>query len=295
MKTTFAFASGTVQGRDHRLQGRNNQDAFFLLEREDVTVAIVCDGCSSGAHSEIGARLGAEYAARLIANVAVGDYQLSEADPDAGFPMRKSITPKPPYFKPWYVSNELATEINRPIPYSSMPRDIDPAFRSFVMEHLLFTIVGVAITSEMATFFALGDGVIVVNGEVTTLGPFKDNAPPYLGYRLLSPHSRKHPDIQVVREIPMAELNSFVIGTDGVTHLIDAAEKTVPGKTELIGPLSRLWTEDRFFKNRDMVRRYLTLANQDATTIDWESRTVTKDPGRLSDDTTLIVGRRKEI
>ena len=34
---------------------------------------------------------------------------------------------------------------------------------------------------------------------------------------------------------------------DGVTDLEAAAEETLPGRDERVGPLCRLWREDRFF------------------------------------------------
>ena len=34
----------------------------------------------------------------------------------------------------------------------------------------------------------LGDGVFAVDGVVQVIGPFPENAPPYLGYRLVAPH-----------------------------------------------------------------------------------------------------------
>jgi hypothetical protein len=91
-----------------------------------------------------------------------------------------------------------------------------------------------------------------------------------------------------------SELNSFLIGTDGVDDLIGSESLTVPGKTETVGNIRRWWEEDRFFRNPDQVRRTLTLANQETLSFDWLERTHQKRSGLLKDDTTLIAGRRTE-
>src|SRR5262249_16876735 len=72
------IAGGTVTGRIHALSGKPNQDAHAWVADDEIVVAAVCDGCGSGAHSEVGARLGARLVtARLAARLAGG------ATPDA--------------------------------------------------------------------------------------------------------------------------------------------------------------------------------------------------------------------
>jgi hypothetical protein len=62
-RVSFALASGTTIGYDHSRTGRNNQDAYKIIQTPEVTVAVVCDGCSSGvngvSHNELGAWIGA--------------------------------------------------------------------------------------------------------------------------------------------------------------------------------------------------------------------------------------------
>ena len=63
MNGEFEIAAGTVSGRDHRQAGKNNHDAYVFSSDASGTVAVVCDGCGSGRHSEVGAKIGA----RLVA------------------------------------------------------------------------------------------------------------------------------------------------------------------------------------------------------------------------------------
>src|SRR5512133_1395744 len=55
----FEIAGGSVPGRSHLLAGKCNQDAFHWAVEARSLVAVVCDGCGSGAESEVGAALGA--------------------------------------------------------------------------------------------------------------------------------------------------------------------------------------------------------------------------------------------
>src|SRR4051794_26892607 len=85
MKGLFEVAAGSVPGRDHLgrgnlLAGRNNQDAYAWSCSEAGLVAVVCDGCGGGRHSEVGAQLGARLLVTALAPVAPGD----RAEPGAG-------------------------------------------------------------------------------------------------------------------------------------------------------------------------------------------------------------------
>jgi hypothetical protein len=154
-----------------------------------------------------------------------------------------------------------------------------------VLDMFLFTAVAAVITKEKAVFAALGDGVVIVNGERQTLGPFPNNMPPYLAYRLVP--SQMPSDLlqfKVLKEISTKELDNFLIGSDGVDDLIAAEEKHLPGITMgVVGDLDTLWSDDRYFKNSDALRRRLTLVNGGIDR---------KHQGYLKDDTTIVVGRR---
>ena len=58
IETPFQFAAASVQGRDHVVLGKNNQDAHLLHTDPEGTLLLVSDGCGSGAYSEAGAQLG---------------------------------------------------------------------------------------------------------------------------------------------------------------------------------------------------------------------------------------------
>ncbi|HKD75720.1 MAG TPA: protein phosphatase 2C domain-containing protein, partial [Ktedonobacterales bacterium] len=60
MAIPLLIAGGSVPGRAHLMTGRPNQDALSWVRSERALIGAVCDGCGSGAHSEVGAQLGAQ-------------------------------------------------------------------------------------------------------------------------------------------------------------------------------------------------------------------------------------------
>lgn len=254
---TFQFAAASVMGKDHRIPGRNNQDAFFSLQTDEGSVALVTDGCSDGPHNEFGANFMARVGAPLIlAGRLLG--------------------------KDWEeIRQELLRQLQVIVDMAGGRKSL------FVREYLLFTMVGVIILPDLTEFFSIGDGVIYVNGERIRIGPFPKNEPPYLAYGLV--HSSLDPALlrfQIHRTLPTSELNNFLVGTDGVEDLEHAASKTLPGNSSgtLVGDVSAFWSEDRFFRSPDLVRRHLFLANGGIHH---------PQLGLLGDDTTLVVGRQK--
>ncbi|MEM9539522.1 MAG: protein phosphatase 2C domain-containing protein, partial [Cyanobacteria bacterium P01_E01_bin.42] len=73
MKNQYELAMGSVIGRRHIRLGVNNQDALSVLSRDRFTVAVVCDGCGSGRHSEVGAKIGAKLVVETISKALESD------------------------------------------------------------------------------------------------------------------------------------------------------------------------------------------------------------------------------
>lgn len=267
----FEIAGGSVPGHAHAAAGRNNQDAFCWASNADGLVAVVCDGCGSGARSEVGAQLGS----RLLVRAATRLLGSSLAVADLLEQVRQDVLAH---------LRLLAREMSVESSVTAGPGSA-PGFSRTVADHFLFTIVGVLITARGSTTFSLGDGLVVINGERTQLGPFPNNEPPYLGYALLSGAPERGAgwgrSFTVHRSMPAREVQSLVLGTDGALELEAVAERLIQGRDEPVGPLSQFWSDDRVFKNADMVRRRLAVLNRGTPV------------GLLSDDTTLVVVRRK--
>ncbi len=277
----FEVASGSVPGRDHveregLLIGRNNQDGCALRAAEDGSwfVGVICDGCGSKTGSDLGARLGALFIAAAVA-------QRVEQASDAKL--------NTPFFED--VREDVLAELRA----LALRLRANERFSEFVADNFLFTVIGVLLVRERGFIFSVGDGVFALNGEVNELGPFPGNQPPYLTYSLLRSKFSENPELLAftVREFQIAKLQSLLLGSDGVMHLLAAASRNVPGKDTAVGPLSQFWTEDRFFQNQDALRRRLALINSTVTKLSPERDRIVTEAGLLPDDTTVIVVRRK--
>lgn len=263
----YQLAAASIIGRDHRNINvhKNNQDGLSVIRSSSCTVAVIADGCGSSAHSEVGAKIGARVAAESISRLMA-----EHGSVDWRQVLRETLS----------CISQLSIQMGG-------------SFRQIVQDYFLFTMVGVLLEPKTATFFALGDGVVVVNGEVTVLGPFPNNQPPYAGYKLLdqplvpgSSETGNDQGIQLIGSYEIEQLEHFLIGSDGVNDLINVQSQDLPGMNELVGPLDQFWQEKYFDPTKpDLLARRLRLIGRD-----WPK----KDPeaGLLPDDTTMIVGRR---
>ena len=182
----FRVASASTIGAHHARLGRNGQDAAAAWTDCGAAVVVVCDGCSAGASSELGARLGAGLVvhalARRLANGAAVD------DPALWAAMRADVVQA--------ISELVARQ----------PGDRTAA----IAEHWLFTIVAAAASGDRGVLWILGDGAYAIDGAPVTVGPFADNQPPYLGYDLIG---EPRPAQLVVAP---AGWTSLAVATDGV-------------------------------------------------------------------------------
>ena len=237
----MSVRDASVTGSRHRVNGAPNQDAAYFAGREGRFVAVVCDGCGSAPASGVGAYLGA----RLVAECALA----AEGDPlEAGF---------------WTALTEAASAR-----LMAIAEQTTRAPAALLEEAALFTIVGVLFSGAHAIFFALGDGVIGCNDCAFVIGPFADNAPPYLAYRLLDGRDLTIAPV-LVRDA--AAVERFFVATDGAAELL--AEGASPAWPAVLAA-----DEARFFDHPDALRRKLAQ--------------LTRPPSVLADDTTIILGKR---
>jgi len=275
MKNQFELAGGSVIGQNHLRVGKNNQDAYFWSVTDTSIVAVVCDGCGSGMHSEVGAKLGTRMLVDTIQNCLNEDclnenWHLDDADL-------------------WQtIQNQLLNQLQQ------VAEQLGGDRIQTVQDYLLFTILGVVITSTTTAIFTLGDGVIAINDQRIGLGPFANNAPPYLAYGLLKQMTSDSFQLKALQVLPTECLQSVLIGTDGVSDLMQVAEQSLPGRSEIVGDIAQFWQDDRYFSNPYQIRRRLSLINRDVKTLDHHSQQYLRHSGLLPDDTTLIVIRKKE-
>ncbi|TSC82144.1 MAG: hypothetical protein G01um101420_674 [Parcubacteria group bacterium Gr01-1014_20] len=273
-------SGGSVIGKDHRRDGRNNQDAYFFKQGSGYAVALVADGCGSSRYSEVGSHIAVELVGSLLLEQALRFFCGRKEEEVATMPRPLPIWER--------VRLDAVSNIR------VLSNQMGPSLSKSVNDYFLFTLVGALITPIESYFFSIGDGVIFVNGEMIQIGPFENNAPPYLGYEIVGSDAHSGADafhFKVHRSLPTENLDSFLVGTDGVMSLVAAEAEFIPGKEEFVGPISQFWNEARFFTNPQTLQRALNLINREAVLIDWERQKVDKEKGHLPDDTTLVVGR----
>ena len=266
----IALAAGSVIGRDHRIVPKNCQDGFHVKNRGPITVGIVTDGCGSGAHTEVGAQIGA----RLVCEAVLAERERVGFISDIRWDR---------------VLADVVSTLH------VLARQMGDSLSAVVNEFLLFTVVGVVMDDSEAGFFNFGDGVVIINQQLIELGPFPGNQPPYLGYCLVG---SSLPSIepaaltfQVVDTTPLADLDYFLIGTDGVMDLIQAEGRYKPGSEELITPIQE-FVDDKCFSNEVLLSRRLLLVARDWHHRDPATNQQVVDVGLLPDDTTILVGKK---
>lgn len=262
------IAGGSVRGKDHIIAGKNNQDAFVIRKTPSLTAAIVCDGCGSGAHSEVGAKIAAEALTNLLTAELFNDVSFD------GFDELLEST-----------RNDLEDYLK-----DVFFREYDERAFEIVNSYGLFTMLGFFQNKNLSAFFGLGDGYFIINDMMIKVGPFPNNAPPYLGYNLLN---RKE-NFNIVEKLYNNELNSFLIATDGLEELVEAEEIPHPTiKDRNVGNISQFWKEDKYFTNPFTLGRQLNLLAGGVPRIidvNGEKFFATRN-GIFRDDTTMVVGR----
>jgi len=204
--------TATAPGSAHVNPGQpgkiNNQDVAAIRQSQKNRVVVLCDGCGSQPYSGTGADIGANLIAGIIFQ------ELEEGTPLAKLNWNRLTAG---------VISALRQEVRLFASGSSVQ-----AFEQAVMERFLFTAMVLAIQDDLAVVASFGDGVVIIDDEVIVLEPPLLNAPPYLGYRLISNTAygtaefKTHLAFSIVKKVKLPDLRkSLIIGTDGLRDLLE--------------------------------------------------------------------------
>jgi len=261
----FELCAGSIIGSVHRSVFKNNQDAIAIVQNDNCMVGIVADGVSGCQHSEVGAHITSSILAGILADsvceIELGQKLLDEVAYLTTLSLREVV-------KLMHISRAQAVD-----------------------KYLVCTSIGFIITDETSLFFALGDGVVYVNGRRHELKNKIRDTPASLAYALVEPpedaseevEEMYQPEFRIIQEIPTAELEHFFIGSDGVEAIVDNAENRLPNRDELCGGPDQFWSDDQNFCDDQAVDVCLERMIGRGT----------RATSLLYDDTTLIAGRRK--
>jgi hypothetical protein len=297
MALPFELACGSIVGRAHvgmgnLLVGKACQDAIGFAHADDCLVVCVHDGCSASQYAEVGARTGSEIVANCILNAArQGNLPLT------GDPAQVAAA--------WeHVRSQILRRMFILVEaISGAHLHSDPRFAKTVRKFMQFTTLGAIVTANDTAIFSIGDGVWAVNGEVESIPPYPGNAPPYLCYDLLEGFQQMAPLLRfhLRKVIPTGDLQSLLIGTDGVSELIAKQNQLIPGKSRTVGPLEQLWQSDQFFApdffdEGGVLIETLTpwLRSINSEVVKLRNGVINRQPGLVQDDVALVVLRRRK-
>ncbi len=153
------LTTASIIGRGHSALRRNGQDAVATRARGDSVAFVVADGCGSGRASELGALLGAETFAETVSRALADGATPEDALLDAVSRVVALLD---------VVASHAAT---------------GEARASFVLDHLLATVLAVAITPACGALLVAGAGLAMLDDDVRVFDA--DNAPRYLAYGVL--------------------------------------------------------------------------------------------------------------
>jgi hypothetical protein len=202
-------------------------------------VAVVCDGCSQGAHSEVGAQL----MSRFILHKAL---QL----------LRR---------RPWDLSRDHERNKYLRLLLKDSNTYLDNVITGLAGDRLqtvqsmfLFTVLGAVITPEISFVFSQGDGVYQINQSYTSID--ENNRPNYLGYALLPEVTSYTPEFTQRALIATEQLDLLILASDGADVLQARAGESLKDGSE-VGLLRQFAEQQRYLMQQTAISRRLNVIN----------------------------------
>lgn len=267
MHGVFEYAYGSTIGHSHYKSRGNNQDNYYLIQRPELTIGVVCDGCGSSAFSEMGSRMGSWMVAKRLEEVSIHTVDV------------ENIPTCLSYAHSLVVKDlmDIATRLGINL--------VDAVSHS-----LLFTIVAMIVGEKNTIVASIGDGFYAVNGEVKEIGPFENNAPPFIGYELVKDIVSIDGSNKFVinKIIETSQVNNIMIATDGLSYVDNNKDKRLING-DIMGEISQFWEDDNYFRDDCYMDKRLQVMNETSV----KPYTNIINGGFLYDDTTIISLRRK--
>lgn len=273
----IGIAVGSVEGTEHKRIGKNNQDAFFLKKYQQFIIGLVFDGCGSGKHSEVGAKI----ASRIVPEIIIKWIDIVNS---------VDIYEVLLHLK-WDIILNFRLLAEGMCSGENYPNHDENELKKILNDYFLFTINGVLIDRGGVWAFNVGDGIRYIDGEVQDLDELT-GYPTYINYTIIDKEQAKWNTDFKIKKYGLEVLDSgIIIGSDGVKDIIKKADELVLGSEEKVGGLEQ-FLENRMYKNPDNINRRFNILNKYHTWADWNERRIYSSLGLLPDDTTIISIKR---
>lgn len=227
----FAFSSATFIGSSHfGLRGNTlgipNQDSISrgLAETTDgkqTLIFCVSDGCSDAPKSHIGSHSLANWFTSTAAALEKDSVERTIED----------------------LLETVRLDLLKNMEFYAKSQVIAGEPWQILAEQFLATLVVAVIREDRWAIATIGDGMYGVNGNVTSIPSYEDNAPPYLAYSLMPDDMRVKGEYKFeVRESgKTASLNSLLIASDGLSELKADYKSGTPSLEDL---MTQSWVAD---------------------------------------------------
>ena len=217
----FTNASTSVIGSSHYNLFYNNQDSYNFYQDKSYIIGVVADGCGSGSHSEVGAKLGVDF----VVNYCKKYFRHNSFDVDS-------------------LQNALIVYLRNIVKNQQTNEELE-----FIENYLFFTFFGFIIQAEHTFVFHSGDGLYQINDKKVIVE--QGNKPQYLAKNLISGNS--HIEIE---HIETHKLQKILVATDGLMHLNDRFSngESIAGMKSI----SDFFDNDEHFDNIISLPKFLT-------------------------------------
>jgi hypothetical protein len=244
-----------VIGRDHSLFRVNRQDFCDTLDDEGDLYGIVCDGCGSGAYTEVGASLIGNLVLRLLPTLNLQQFNSPFAIQYTNDPELQRMTDISKSQISRFIESQVTTTVyafierlTRNLQLYTFIQNKDKIVEKmqFINDYLLTTIIFSIVLRDYVVIGHCGDGVVIVDDDVTVID--QGGSPHYLMYNNVPKEALQSTPSQLqglkIDIYDTKKISKIAIGTDGLTPLVD--NKTT---NELFG-VSRLQRKFNMWSNQ---------------------------------------------
>jgi hypothetical protein len=228
----FELRAGSVIGQEHIFRQTNCQDKYncgeIIAAGHRYWLGVVCDGCSSGPQSEVGAALLAEFSVREIARMLEAGWTVAQI-------------PAELYGRLLAFLQKLGHLV-----LGEAPSKAEMA--RFTGTYLLATVLGFIVGEDTTVIFAAGDGLIIANDQVLVRD--EANAPRYPAYKLVDPaflerNAGARTEFEVI-SLDTPEVERLAIWTDGFNPALAGQIWNLGGPRSLQRKLN-VWAKQKLF------------------------------------------------